>query len=418
MKNLSTLFAVLFLFSFNINAQNTQCIDAQLISGSETISVSSFMSGQYPPNSYCTSSSGSPWGARWYLYQPSVDGLATVTSDLISNSNVDTRVTVYSGDCANLTCLYGNDDIDGVNNKFSEVSFPVSIGSSYYIVWDNANYGPPSAHPAFDFSLTETAVDCSAISLPINEDFDSFNSFTACLSTENADSNFANFEQRSVDWDGDGTDENYAENGSTSNVAKNDWLFSTPINLVAGHQYNINFKYNGADGTFSANENLDVMFMDGKSSGSTTLTTLFSATGIVKNGTNQQTESMATSQSIDYTSTSTGTYYLAFNATSPPNTGSLLLFEYSVVDNTLDINEFELAGLSKSFDASSDVLTIKSNNSAINGIEIYDILGQKIIEKPLSQVVENVNLSDINDGIYIIKISLPEYIASTKLLKR
>ena len=403
---------------FNLNAQNITCIDAQVISGSGTISVATFMSGQTPPNPYCTSSSGAPWGARWYLYQPSVDGLATVTSDLVSNGVVDTRVTIYSGDCANLICLYGNDDIDGVNNKYSEVSFPVSIGSPYYIVWDNANYGPPTAHPAFDFSLTETAVDCSAIGLPINEDFDSFNSFTACLSTENADSNFAKFEQRSVDWDGDGTDEDYAENGSTSNVAKNDWLFSTPIDLITGHEYTINFKYNGADGTFSANENLDVMFMDGNNSGATTLTNLFSATGIVKNGTNQQTESMATSQSIDYTSTSTGTYYLAFNATSPANTGSLLLFDYSIVDNTLGINEFELAGLSKSFDALSDVLTIKSKNSAINGIEIYDVLGQKIKDEPLSQLVENVDLSDINDGVYVIKISLPGYIATTKLLKR
>ena len=387
MKNLSTLSAVLFLFSIGLNAQNLSCANAQIITGSETISVGSFTAGQIPSNPYCTSSFGAPWGARWYLYQPSVDGLATVTSDLPSNGDIDTRVTVHSGDCGpplNLTCLYGNDDIDVIlNNKYSEVSFPVSIGSSYYIVWDNANYGPPNTHPSFDFSLTETAVDCSAIGLPINEDFDSFNSFTACLSTENADTNFANFEQRSVDWDGDGTDEDYVENGSTSNVAKNDWLFSTPIDLITGHEYTITFKYNGADGTFSANENLDVMFMDGNSSSSSTLTTLFSATGIVKNGTNQQTESMATSQSIDYTSTSTGTYYLAFNATSSANTGSLLLFEYSVVDNTLGINEFELAGLSKSFDALTDVLTIKSKNSAINGIEIYDVLGQKIKDEPL-----------------------------------
>ncbi len=319
MKNLSTLIVGLLFVNFSLNSQNI-CPTAVTIT-SETTSISSIVPGGPPPVPNCADNFGSANGAAWFRYQATVDGLATVSSDLPINGNTDTRLTVYTGTCGSLICIEGNDDIDGPTIKTSKASFPVSSSTFYYIVWDNSY-----SSSGFDFTLTETAVDCSSISLPINEDFDNFNSYVACLKTETADANNTDFELRFFDWNGDGTDEDYVSNGSTSTIAKDDWLFSTPINLVTGHEYNITFKYNGADGSNPANEDLDVYFMDSASSEANSLTTLplFSATGIVKNGTNQQAESMATSQSIIFTSTATGSYYLAFNGTSEENTGSLI----------------------------------------------------------------------------------------------
>ncbi len=413
MKKLSTLIIGLLFVNFSINSQNI-CQTAVTITPGTT-TVSSISIGGPPPNPNCAENFGLANGAAWYLYQATVDGLATVSSDLPINGNTDTRLTVYTGTCGvgTLTCIEGNDDIDGPTIKTSEASFPVSNGTFYYIVWDNSY-----SSSGFDFTLTETAIDCSLITLPINEDFDNFDTFVACLRTETVDANTTKFEQRLFDWDGDGTDEDYASNGSTSTIAKNDWLFSTPIDLLSGHEYTITFKYNGADGTNSANENLDVHFLDGPSSGASSLTTLFSTTGIVKNGTNQQAETMATTQSIDYTSTATGTYYLAFNGTSAANTGSLLLFEYSVTDNTLGVSDFKLKGVTNSFDQVTDILTMKSKNLPLDNVEIYDIIGQKILSKKLSNKVENINLSDLLDGIYIIQVSSSGLMTTSKLLKR
>ena len=411
MKKLSTLIIGLLFVNFSLNSQNICPTAVTINAGTNT--VSSIAPGGPPPVPNCADNFGFANGAAWFRYQASVDGLATVSSQLAINGNTDTRVTVYAGTCGSLICLEGNDDIDGPTIKTSKASFPVSNGTFYYIVWDNSY-----SSSGFEFSLSETTVSCSSLSLPINEDFDDYNTFVACIKTETMDANNTAFEQRFFDWDGDGTDEDYASNGSTSTIAKNDWLFSTPIDLVTGHEYTITFKYNGANGTYSPNENLDVYILDGPSSSATSLTNLFSTTGIVKNGTNSQAESMATSQSIDYTSTGTGEYYLAFNGTSAENTGSLLLFEYSVTGNTLGVSDFKLDGVTNSFDKVTDVLTIKSKNLTLDNIEIYDILGQKIIAKQLSNKVENLNLSELYDGIYIIRISSSGLTITTKLLKQ
>ena len=411
MKNLSTLIIGLLLVNFNLISQNICQTAVTISSGTHTVTGISI--GGPPPVPNCAENFGLANGAVWYRYQATVDGLATVSSDLTVNGNTDTRITVYTGICGNLTCIEGNDDIDGPTIKTSEVSFSVNNGTFYYIVWDNSY-----SSSGFDFTLTETAVDCSSIALPITEDFDDFSSYVACLSTESVDANVTDFEQRFFDWDGDGSDEDYVSNGSTSTIAKDDWLFSTPVDLITGHEYTITFKYNGADGTNPANENLDVYFMDSASSTATSLATLFSATGIVKNGSNQEAESMATSESIDYTSTATGTYYLAFNGTSAANTGSLLLFEFSVTDNTLGVSDFSLEGVTNSFNKVTDILTLKSKNLALNHIDIYDILGQKILSKKLSNNMEQINLSELLDGIYIIRVSSSGLMTTSKLLKQ
>jgi hypothetical protein len=409
MKNLSTLIIGLLLVNFNLNSQNL-CQTAVTIS-SGTHPVTGISIGGPPPVPNCAENFGLANGAVWYRYQATVDGLATVSSGLPVNGNTDTRLTVYTGTCGNLTCIEGNDDIDGPTTKTSEASFSVNSGTFYYIVWDNSY-----SSSGFDFTLTETAVDCSSITLPITEDFDDFNSYVACLSTESVDANVTDFEQRFFDWNGDGSDEDYVSNGSTSTIAKNDWLFSTPIDLITGHEYTITFKYNGADGTNPANENLDVYFMDGASSTATSLTTLFNATGIIKNGTNQQAESMATIQSIDYTSTATGSYYLAFNGTSPANTGSLLLFEYSITENTLGVENFDMNGFNYTYDKESDILNLSSDNLPIKALDIYNTFGQKVLTQHLSQQSEQINLNILSQGIYLVQVTTLEKTFPFKIL--
>ncbi len=155
------------------------------------------------------------------------------------------------------------------------------------------------------------------------------------------------------------------------------------------------------------------------SSGANVLTTLFSDTGIMLNGgTYAQAEANAYSESVSYTSTASGTYYLAFNATSAANTGSLLLFDFSITDNTLGVSEFNLDGITNSYDKRNDVLTLNSNSIPLDRIEIYDILGQKVLNRQLSKQIEKINLSNLLDGIYIIRVSSSQSTMTTKLLKQ
>ena len=414
MKIISTLLIALLCVNFNLNAQNS-CANPQVINPGTYTVTDVAVPGQVPNPECADNFGGLRTSGRWFQYTSGVDGVATVSSSLAQNSNTDTRFHVYTGTCSTLACLAGNDDADVFGGvKTSEVTFPVSNGTTYYIAWDNR-----WSSDGFDFILTETAVSCSNGILPINEDFDDPNSFVACLSLEDTDSNGTSFKQIIDNIDGSGPDEDFASNGSNSNSAKDDWLFSTPIDLISGHEYIIDFKYNGANGSFTADENLDVYFIDAPSSGGNVLSTLFSDSGITLNGgTYAQAETNAFSESVSYTSTATGTYYLAFNATSNPNTGSLLLFDYSVSDNTLGASEFNLDGITNVYNKANDILSISSKNIPLNRIEIFDILGQKVLSRELSKQVEKIDLANLLDGIYIIRVSSSETSMTTKLLKQ
>lgn len=85
--------------------------------------------------------------AEWYRYTATNSGDLTITSDLASNSGIDTRVSVYNNDCMNLTCI-ASDDNSGANNT-STLVIPVVSGTTYLIEWDDANDAA-----AFDFELS------------------------------------------------------------------------------------------------------------------------------------------------------------------------------------------------------------------------------------------------------------------------
>lgn len=398
------------MVNFSLNAQFT-CASAQVITpGTQT--VSEVISGQIPFPECAENYGGTRTAGRWYVFTASVDGIATVSSDLPSNSNTDTRFHVYTGDCTSLSCLGGNDDIDVTGNvKTSKDTFPISIGTSYYIAWDD-RWSPNG----FDFTLSETAVSCPDGTLPLVEDFEDSNSFFACYQTEDVDNNATAFKQQFVDLDGDGTDNVYLTNGSTSVNAKDDWLFSPAINFTSGNEYTINFKYNGADGSFPADENLEVLIMDSPSSTGTELASIFYQTGITLTGDFSQAEDMATNQSVTYQPTVSGTYYLAFNGTSAANTGSLLLFDYSITEEVLSTDKFNLDSVSHNYNAQTDILFLNANSLLAN-VKIYNVLGQNIQDRKLGSKSEQLDLSSLNNGIYFLKISTFDHESIVKLLK-
>ena len=96
--------------------------------------------------------------AIWYSYTPTVNGEVTISSNLPQNDGVtksdDTSLSIITGACSALSCYNGNDDISSTN-YLSSITFPVSAGTTYYIVWDNAY-----SSLGFDFTFNFTAPTC------------------------------------------------------------------------------------------------------------------------------------------------------------------------------------------------------------------------------------------------------------------
>lgn len=130
MKKLTILLSV---FCVNVFFSQTTCQNAPTLTAGEHFM--GVINGA-PSTPLCTGGQTATQ-ALWYKYTPSENFQITVTTNLLpQNQGKDSRVHVYTGICGTLTCIGGNDDING-GNFLSEFSFAGIANTTYYIVFDN-----------------------------------------------------------------------------------------------------------------------------------------------------------------------------------------------------------------------------------------------------------------------------------------
>ncbi|MFT4661186.1 MAG: hypothetical protein ACI8XB_001458 [Patiriisocius sp.] len=110
--------------------ENAICEDAIAIS--EGIVSDANISGGNGASNNCFGSGAV--NAIWYEYTASQTGLVTVSSS-IDLDLPDTRVSIYSGTCDDLSCVVSDDD--GGEGFTSFLTFETTAGESYFIEWDD-----------------------------------------------------------------------------------------------------------------------------------------------------------------------------------------------------------------------------------------------------------------------------------------
>jgi len=83
----------------------------------------------------------------------------------------------------------------------------------------------------------------------------------------------------------------------------------------------------------------------------------------------------------------------------------------------LGINNYHLNEMTVYPNPVSDILNIKFNNSIETQIEIYNILGKRVLTKTMNQS-QSINVENLNTGIYILKITQGNSSISKKLIKQ
>nr|WP_321225329.1 T9SS type A sorting domain-containing protein [uncultured Psychroserpens sp.] len=413
MKKITLLLITFLAFTLG-NAQTTCSTAIPVSAGTTTVPT---LTGSEIPDPICAENGAGASVSEWYSYTATVNGVANVTTNIAANTGGDTRVHVYSGTCAALECVGGNDDADVASmNYLSDLTFPVSSGVTYLIAWDDR-----WDDGGFDFVLTETAVTCPDGSVPIDEEFDDANQFVTCYVTEDVDGNDLSWIQQELDVDGDSTLEYFATNAANTAfgaLPKDDWLFSPAITLVDGATYNFTFKFNGANAEGgTASEDFEIVLIDTADSGGTVLTTLTTQTDVVQSGTFAEVEMMATEVPASYVSNVDGSYYIGVHVTTPAPSGFLLLFNYTV-QATLSVDDFAANNFNHSYNKDTDVLKLESSLLPLENISLYNILGQNVINKTLSQNNELVDLSSLKDGVYLAKITMEGKTQTVKILKQ
>ncbi len=151
MKNITLILGSLLLGQLSFG-QDT-CQTALPVTGPGLFVITA-VNGNQVPSPICADNGAGATAGEWYAYTPSADYTVTLTTDLAVNANKDTRVHVYTGTCAVLNCLAGDDDSGNTyGNYLSTVSFNVTAGQTYIIAWDNR-----WSSTGFTWQLTEGAV--------------------------------------------------------------------------------------------------------------------------------------------------------------------------------------------------------------------------------------------------------------------
>ena len=124
MKNITTAL-MCFSFTITVFAQNDICTDAISVSCGDTVTGSTVgATSTGAPSAFCGTGSGAP--GVWYEFT----GTGQDITFSLCGSSYDTKIQVYSGECADLECVAGNDDSCGLQ---SEVSITSTENEPYFV---------------------------------------------------------------------------------------------------------------------------------------------------------------------------------------------------------------------------------------------------------------------------------------------
>ena len=175
-----------------------------------------------------------------------------------------------------------------------------------------------------------------------------------------------------------------------------DWLFSPGFNLTAGTTYGITFSY-GNDGTTNFEESLDVYISTSdNSSGAVNGTQLLSETAIV--------DGCHDFSNYNVTVPTDGVYYVAFHGKSIASQDILMIDDFSMYETTGAVNELtNITGIYPN--PTTGEFVIKSHDLNNAKVFVYSMSGKEIYNSTIDSDAYSINLRNVKNGVYFVKIT-------------
>ena len=303
----------------------------------------------------------------WYKFIG--NGSAVTASTCSSGVNVDTRLNVFSGDCGTLTCITGNDDNPGCTGfgLTSSVTFSTALGTDYYILV----YGFSSNSLSFTLGVT-----CATACSPVTTN-------NSCLTSENISLNTPLNSNNSCAFPSIGTlaptcGSTFASYYDTWYAFNSDSFTSLSVSLVNGTSTAGFAVYSGACGTL------------------TQINSTCTPTVPVTINTAANTD-----------------YFIRVFSTSIATRGN---FTLSVTDPLLSNNSFDNASFSFYPNPVKNSLNL-SYNQEISTVEVYNLLGQKVISTTINANTAQVDMSNVSKGAYMVRVTSNNQVKTIKVIK-
>lgn len=250
--------------------------------------------------------------------------------------------------------------------------------------------------------------------LPITETFDDSNVINVCWDTNDQDGDTYSWSywEFSEYYGGHKVIASYSMSGLTPD----NWLISHAIDLTSyapGDNIILNWKIRG-ELSYAAHEYYTVYAATGNQISN------FTSSPIQRSEYTDEVggAGVFVNREIDISSLAGNTIYIAFRHHNTTNQGAINIDELSLAASgslgTEDVNSNDLKHY---YNKESGVLTLKSPNNPINNIQIFNILGSRVLSKKLSNTVETLNLSTLKDGLYIAHVEFEGSDYTMKFIK-
>lgn len=370
--------SMFFIGAFHANAQ---CLEA--------------LNGQYPDAILVPECVGAPENLVSDAYASEYSLVQLIAGEpYIFSSSIVTDYVTISDEAGTFAYAFG----------VSPVSYtPTASGVVRFYLHTDAQCGEES-------SIRARRVQCGSVptcepsSIPYTQGFE--NGETACITylDVNGSTELSGWEINNIfPTDFGNRSMLYSYDGQ---LPGDDWFFTGGLALTAGVSYTLQFKYRSGLGPEIV-ENLEVKYGQAATVAGMT-TPLLSFVNLSTNFGNP-----FDTATVSMTPTTTGTYFIGFRSFSIADQG------YIQIDNiTVDVNlatdSFTKNTLSYYPNPVKDVLTF-SNVERFTGISIYNLLGQKVLSQ--DGTVNQIDLSSLNSGAYIVKLTDGISVKSLKIIK-
>ncbi len=268
-------------------------------------------------------------------------------------------------------------------------------GDDNYSDWtDNGNDGP-------DAWTTTTCP--SSYSLPYLNDFNDPVAWTTCQTfyDNDADGNYWYYVNY-TDIDGEGN--NVAASASWVSglgaLTPDNWVIMGPIDLTDHSDALLEWKVRGIDPAW-CQENYSV-YVGSSNNYNDLINGSVSYNETIANGGDACGNTFA-ERSLDISAATGGLVYIGFRHHDVTDMFVLNVDDVSVTSSTMSNEDFTLQNIDYSFDQETNLLRVTSEEMLSN-IQIYNMLGQEVLNQDLNDTSALLNLSSLSSSIYIVNV--------------
>jgi len=250
--------------------------------------------------------------------------------------------------------------------------------------------------------------------LPITENF-ATNEIGVCWQVDDMDGDNRNWLWSSLDG---GYVFSYSYSSTGATITPDNWIISYPIDLTSfsgNNNIQLSWKIR-AELSWKAHEYYTVYAATGNQ------TNDFESPSAVNNGgeyvDNVGGASAFVTRTLDVSELAGYTIYIAFRHHISTDQSAIDIDDVTVSTAALGVEDFNKENFSYFYSPNNETLTLKSSNKPISSVAIYNLLGQSVVSKTLSNSTENINLSALVDGIYIAQVEIDHTTKAIKFLKQ